>query len=568
MEREALQHLGGREPVLVDLRGELDEVARGAGAGLGRVVDVRQQAVQRVPELVEHGLCVVPGDEQRRARLPLHEVGVVRHDRRDGAAQALLLAVGVHPRPRALALARVRVEVPQADVLALGPRHLPDRHVGVVGGDLVELGELEPVELARRPVHALAQLVELQVGLDLVEIEVVLLLAELLGVVAVVPGLELEPALLGVDQLLHLVHVAVDRRHRRRPHRLHQRQRPLRRARHLRLQAPVRVALVAEQVGPLVAELQDLGDVGVVVGRVAVVPAVHERAVHLLAQPAVRGVREERLHRRAGVGDHPLALEAMGLGGPRRGGLEVVGQAVQARGGVDHGEALGLVVEHVLPEPVVEAGQPLVDGREPRLLRAVELGSGAHEVAVAVPGEPLLRRGEPVVLLALVDCGDALEQLLVLRDLVGEGGELGRQRLLHAGHGAQVQHRGVHAVVGGQALARLAGLLQREDRVLERGRERVLGDALDLGALLVHRGLEGRDEVLDLHTRPVGHTAEGPGPGCEHGVLGRVGRANAGAQDHDEGDDEQAGDTYGSGHDPGPRNGAVAMPRGRRGMGR
>ncbi len=46
-------------PVLVELRGELDEVARHGGTADQRVFDVREHAVERVTELVEHGAYVV-----------------------------------------------------------------------------------------------------------------------------------------------------------------------------------------------------------------------------------------------------------------------------------------------------------------------------------------------------------------------------------------------------------------------------------------------------------------------------------------------------------------------------
>src|SRR5450759_1473643 len=48
-----LQDLRHFQPVLVELRGQLDEIAADRGAGERRMGHVRQQAVQRMAELVE-----------------------------------------------------------------------------------------------------------------------------------------------------------------------------------------------------------------------------------------------------------------------------------------------------------------------------------------------------------------------------------------------------------------------------------------------------------------------------------------------------------------------------------
>ena len=136
-------------------------------------------------------------------------------------------------------------------------------------------------ELARHPEHPFAQLFELQVGLDLVLVEVVFRLAHLLRVIAVVPGLDLDA---GAGDGLHVRDLFTDARHRRLPHRLHELHGALGRPGHRVLEAPVGVGLVAEPLGPLRAQLQDLGDERVVVVRVTVVAAAVIRLPHLLAQ--------------------------------------------------------------------------------------------------------------------------------------------------------------------------------------------------------------------------------------------------------------------------------------------
>ena len=70
--------------MFVDLRGEFDIVTGHRRAGLRRVLHLRQQAVQRVPELVKQRRGVVPGNQNRLAfrtlmKLQLFEtIGVTR----------------------------------------------------------------------------------------------------------------------------------------------------------------------------------------------------------------------------------------------------------------------------------------------------------------------------------------------------------------------------------------------------------------------------------------------------------------------------------------------------------
>jgi hypothetical protein len=75
------QHFRPGHPHLVDLRRELDEVARHAGAREARVLHVREHAVQRVAELVEHGAHFVVGQQGRLAGGRLRDVQVVGDDR-------------------------------------------------------------------------------------------------------------------------------------------------------------------------------------------------------------------------------------------------------------------------------------------------------------------------------------------------------------------------------------------------------------------------------------------------------------------------------------------------------
>ena len=67
--------------MLVELRGEFDPVARGVGARERRILPLREQAVQRMAEFVEHGRHVVEADQRGLAGRGLGEVRDVVDDR-------------------------------------------------------------------------------------------------------------------------------------------------------------------------------------------------------------------------------------------------------------------------------------------------------------------------------------------------------------------------------------------------------------------------------------------------------------------------------------------------------
>src|SRR5690606_33502514 len=77
MARVVREQLGPHRPHLVDLARELDEVAEDVGAREARVARVREESVERVPELVEERLDLVEREERRLARGGARHVEVV-----------------------------------------------------------------------------------------------------------------------------------------------------------------------------------------------------------------------------------------------------------------------------------------------------------------------------------------------------------------------------------------------------------------------------------------------------------------------------------------------------------
>ena len=307
MQGKFAEHLGRGQPVFEQLRGEFHVVAYHAGTREGGVRNVARQPMQGVAELVKQRGGVGPGNEYGLAGLALHEVRVVRHDGRHGlTVHALLVAVGIHPGPRVFAGAGVRVEVPEAHLLAGGfVVHLPHLHIRMVHGYIGHGHEGEIEQLAGYPEHSLAHLIELQILFHLVLVEVVAGLAHLLGVVAVVPGLKFEVGgstlLFGQGQ--HVGHFLVHAGHGGFPHLLHQLHSGFGRFGHGVVEAQVGVSGVAQQLGALGPQLQNLGNDGVVVVCAAVVAPVREHPPGLLAQLALVRIGQERVDAGTRVGD-------------------------------------------------------------------------------------------------------------------------------------------------------------------------------------------------------------------------------------------------------------------------
>jgi hypothetical protein len=120
--------------------------------------------VQGVPELVEQHPDLVDAQQRGLTDGRARDVEGVDHDR-PGPEQVRLADERVHPRPAALGLARVEVGDVQAQPAPVHVEHLEDTHLGMVDGQVVALGEAQPVEQGGRAEHAVAQhALELEVG--------------------------------------------------------------------------------------------------------------------------------------------------------------------------------------------------------------------------------------------------------------------------------------------------------------------------------------------------------------------------------------------------------------------
>ena len=376
--------------------------------------------------------------------------------------------------------------------------------------------ELQAPELVGDEELGLEHLVELEVGLELVLIEVEARLADFLGVVAPVPSLQLVLAALGIDQRLHVGALLEGALAGRLPDPLDQIARCGRGLRHAVGEHEVGVGRKAEQLGALGAQRHHLGDDLAVVPLVAIGTAGGPGLEGLLAQLAVIAQLQEGLDRGAGQRDEVLALLACVFAGLERG--------FQCEGGQPRAIGLGLQFEAervrvgqlVLLELDGQRRHALVDRADALLLLLVQLCAGADEVVVVLLDDPPLfrRLGRT----AVVDLLDAREQRGVQIDIVAERGELRADFALDALDVGIGVRRGPVREDRLHAAQYLTAGFHRLKGVGEGRRGALCGDRLDLGAAFGDTGVERRQEVrlLDEIER---RSAIRQRPGLQEGIA-------------------------------------------------
>ncbi len=106
-------------PVLVELRGELDEVAGYGGSGQRWILRGGEEAVEGVAELVEEGGDVVEGQERGLAFCGLRDVRDVVDDGQ-GAEKSGLMDERGHPGATVFVVALEGIEVKEREGLVVG----------------------------------------------------------------------------------------------------------------------------------------------------------------------------------------------------------------------------------------------------------------------------------------------------------------------------------------------------------------------------------------------------------------------------------------------------------------
>ncbi len=511
--------------------------------------------MQRVAELVERRGHLVPGQQRGLAGRRLGHVEVVGHYRLV-AGQARLRHVGIHPRAAALGVARIRVEDEDCQLRTVGVEHVVGPGVGVVLGQVGAFLEAQPVQLVGGVEHAVLQhVLHLEVRLELRFVEVVLGRAHLLGVEGPVPWLQLEARLalgllLPVDHRLQVGGLALGVRHRGRRQFAEHRIDGFRRARGLVFQAVGGVVGIAQQLRAVGAQLHDARDQR---GGVELAAAAAARDRGFVQAPAQRAVGQLRFRRLAGgveQGQHVLAVQAAVLRRFGGGGDLRLGQAVELLHVVhDHGRSVHFL-PHVVAEPGAQRGQFGVHRLQRGLVGVVQVGAGADEAGVVALDQSHALRVQAQGVALFVQRLDAGEELGIEVDGVAVRGEL--RRVVGAQLVARVVGVGADQVEehGGGAVQHLAGLLQRDDGVVEGGRGRVAGDGVDLLQLLGHAGVEGGGEIavldpVELRVMQRQRALREEGIGGLDGGGGRCGGLAVGGHGESQGRGEREGEAGG-----------------------
>ncbi len=306
------QHLGRESPVLHDLRRQLHEVA--LHVGQSAIAHIGEKSVQRVSELVEQRLGLVyrqqGGDASRRT-------GKVAYDAHHGpnptSVAISLLGEMTAPRASALARARMEIEVERTQRRFVGVDHLIYLALVVVHWSR-QRAERYSVQTIGQKEYAALHVVERQILAHALLLQVVILLADLLGVIPPVPRLEHRVgALVAAKHRQHALQLPVRTLQRWRPHAVEQSVNRLGAPRHLVRGHVIGVRAVPEQRCLLVTQGGHLGHHGLVVVFVAAVAARHVSVVDAVAQGAVLAICQQRQHARLLKREHIFSLASRRL---------------------------------------------------------------------------------------------------------------------------------------------------------------------------------------------------------------------------------------------------------------
>ncbi len=314
------------------------------------------------------------------------------------------------------------------------------------------------------------------------------------------------------------------------------------------------------------AQREDLGDQRVVVVLVAVVAARVVGAPDLLAQSALVGEGQERVHRRARVGDGVLPFLPAGRRRLRGRLHESLREAAELVGFEEEDVPL-LIREHVLREARVELRQTLVDLGVTLPGRARQRRSVVREAVVHELDQAQLVGSEARRVATLPHGADPREERRVLHDLRSVLGELRRHLRLHLTEFRRREVCAPDVEVSLHPIEVAPRPFQGGDRVLESRCARIARDRVDLLEVDLHPTQERGLQRVELHPVEGGHASVGTGPGREERVLlarielrltrlrGRAASAGAREEDGEGRGRAEAGEFGGLGLAPGGAHG-------------
>ncbi len=293
-------------------------------------------------------------------------------------------------------------------------------------------------------------------------------------------------------------------------------------------QREVGVARVAVHPGLFLAQAQDVARHLAVVRLACILAAADPGLPRPLAQVAPRGEREEGHDQGARQRHHVPAFAQVAIDGRlARGRAHERRQAVEFGVGQFELEA-GLVGQHVLREARGELRQAFHDLRVARLLVRAQLRAGAHEVKMQALDEPQRLGVQLQVVARGMHRVEPGEQAGVHHHGAVVRGQRAGQLALHGLDLGRGVRRGQRVERGLDARQQPAAAIEGRHGVVEVGGRRLRGDRLHLGALRLHRRLEGRGEIRGPdqvergqceRRRPVGEKGIGGGHGVVCGLL-------------------------------------------------
>ena len=338
---------------------------------------------------------------------------------------------------------------------------------------------------------------KLEIRLDLAFVERVALLSHHLGVIRPVPGLEFERLLL--DRVDHRLQVCAFLACIGHGHRRESAEHALNRIDGLGgalLEHVIGVSGVAEHVGLLCTQPEHRRDDLTVVELVAAA-AAHQRAPGELFTHVTTGQLGQlrltgEIHQRQCV----LAFQATaGSFAGSRFDLSLA-QSFQLGGGVDDQCDVVDFLEHVLRKLGTKPGQFAVDLSQTRLLLVVQPCAGANEIPMGFFEQTQLFGIKAQAIALLVERINPGEQIRVQQDRIAVRRQPRRHLALDllagiigVGTDQVEEHRG-------HPRQHPAAALHGHDGVVEAGCHGTGRDSLDLGQMLFHAALHGRDEVL------------------------------------------------------------------------
>ena len=411
----------------------------------------------------------------------------------------------------------------------VGVEHLVGRGVGVVYGH-GDRTERNAVEAVRQEEDTVLHVLQREVRTQHLLVEVVFLLADLLGVIPPVPRFEHGTLLVGTQQRLHLGQLLLRAAERRGPYALQQVERRTGRAGHLVGDDVCGIGVVAQQVGFLGAQTHEVVHQLLVIVLVVVVRTRQIALVELAAQVAARRVGHERQQARLVEREDVLVLQTALHGLLVRSVTHRLGQPFEVLLREFEREAR-ILGQHVVAELHAGDRQVGIDLLQALLLLRVEQRARTHEAAGGLLQQTHLLGIESQGFAAVVERPHPLEESVVHQDPVVMGGQAGHDLLLHGlellvgvggtDHAEHQLHLREHA----------ARVVEGQQGILERRLVVIRGDGLDLRLVERHRTLECGHVVLGADLVERRHTV-GRVPLDEKRVLIRSTCGIAGCKTH------------------------------------